>query len=129
MKVAYPILVALLFASGAGVGCTTKNTVGIPLKSTNTVISHALYVEEFVLTQDHPYSEKHEVTFLGISDAGIASLKLKSGEIVTAKRGDSFPCEQFGRVGLVYVSSFPNNRGIHLERYGCESSVQEVNSK
>ncbi len=85
-------------------------------------ISHTLYAREFVLSRNHPYSEELKITFLGISNDGYASVRLDTGIVVRAKKGEAFSCEEFGRSGLVYISSPRNRLGIRLMRLSCETT-------
>src|SRR4051812_16420396 len=118
-------LAILTFLFGFCVACDAhaESELGVLTdRSDSIAITHTLYAEEFILSRNHPVSEALQITFLGIADDGYASIRLASGVIIRAKKGESFSCTEFGRSGLVYVGSSKNKLGIRLRRYTCETT-------
>jgi len=77
---------------------------------TNVVPSSHYYVltrREFRLSSSQPGDEKTGIHLVSVTDDSVVTIRLVSGETLSASTNGYFTCREFGKAGLKLVEAFP----------------------
>jgi hypothetical protein len=102
-------------------GCRSSSTSPVlgPLISYDW--SERLMSREIHLSPKHPADPDTRIRLVAVGGDSTATIRLDSGQLLTAKPGEYFACEQFGLCGLQLVSASAETGATELKQTWCET--------
>ncbi len=83
--------------------------------------SESLMLRKIHLSPKHPADSDTRIRLISVGKDSTATIRLDSGQQLTAKPGEYFACEQFGSHGLQLVSTSPETGTAELQRTWSET--------
>ncbi len=76
---------------------------------------------EIQLSPKHPTDSGTRIHLVSVASDSTTTIRLDSGEQLSAKPGECFACAQFGTQGLELVSATPDTGEAHLRLHWSET--------
>jgi hypothetical protein len=118
----------------AGCKSSPSSTVSRPLNSFNSFDSNSisyewserLMIRKIHLSPNHPADSDIKIRLVSVGSDSTATIRLDSGQQLTAKPGEYFACEQFGSQGLKLVSASPETGAAELQLTSSETESSQT---
>jgi hypothetical protein len=114
MKRSHVCFVAVALVALAGCKSSSSSSASGPMIS--DIWSESLMSREIHLSPKHPTDSDAKIRLVSVASDSTTTVRLDSGEQLSAKPGEHFAYEQFGSHGLQLVSASPETGAAELRR-------------
>ena len=134
MSTIQSLLALVIAALVAGCASRSDSVALTPLPSPSPVAPEFAFTNEISFTESHalmyrdvnlslhtPRDAELQMRLVSIGGDATTTIRLDSGEELSAKPGECFSCSQFGRSGLQLVSASHDTGAAVFRRTTCES--------
>ena len=97
-------------------GCKSSSSSPISGRVFSYTWSESLMSRQIHLSPKHPTDSDAKIRLVSIASDSTTTIRLDSGERLSAKPGDYFACGQFGLHGLRLTSASPDTGAAELQR-------------